>query len=182
MTVPITFTPPLRLRAFACSGRHATRRNKSIDQAKAEVGSKGRALIKTMFPRAHLHCVIRHKRLPRRPLYVWSFNKPREPASRQETDMHILRIALLSSAFLVSPAAFAEGPEGHTPAQIAQAAPEGQTQAQVAQAAPEGQSQAQVAQAAPEGHTQAQVAQAAPEGHSPAQVAQAAPEGHTQAQ
>src|SRR4051794_41545150 len=77
MTVPITFTPPLRLRAFACSGRHATRRNKSIDQAKAEVGSKGRALIKTMFPRAHLHCVIRHKRLPRRPLYVWSFNKPR---------------------------------------------------------------------------------------------------------
>ena len=45
--------------------------------------------------------------------------------------MHILRIALLSSALLVAPSAFAEGPEGHTQAQVAQAAPEGQSQAQV---------------------------------------------------
>jgi len=69
---------------------------------------------------------------------------------------------LLSTAIFVSPAAFAEGPEGHTQAQVAQAAPEGQSQAQVAQAAPEGQTQAQVAEAAPEGHTPAQIAQAAP--------------------
>jgi hypothetical protein len=59
--------------------------------------------------------------------------------------MHILRIALLSTALLVGPSAFADvSPKGHTQAQIAQAAPEGQTPAQIAQAAPEGQTQAQV--------------------------------------
>jgi hypothetical protein len=47
--------------------------------------------------------------------------------------MNILRIALLGSALLVSPSAFADvAPEGHTPAQIAQAAPEGHTPAQIA--------------------------------------------------
>jgi hypothetical protein len=89
--------------------------------------------------------------------YVYPYRISRRSGSKQETKMHILRIALLSSALLVSPSAFAEGPEGHTQAQVAQAAPEGQTQAQVAQAAPEGQTPAQIAQAAPEGQTQAQV-------------------------
>src|SRR5947209_16620111 len=134
-----------------------------------------------MSRRSHPHCVFGHKRNSEHRLYVFSSNKP-DAGSMQETKMHILRIALLSTALLVAPSAFAEGPEGHTQAQVAQAAPEGQTPAQIAQAAPEGQTQAQVAQAAPEGQTQAQVAQAAPEGHTQAQVAQAAPEGQTQAQ
>jgi hypothetical protein len=68
---------------------------------------------------------------------------------KQETKMKILRIALLGSALLVTPSAFADvAPEGRTPAQIAQAAPEGHTPAQIAEAAPEGHSRAQIAQLA----------------------------------
>ena len=47
--------------------------------------------------------------------------------------MKIFKLIVLSAALVASPAAFAEGPEGHTPAQIASyTAPEGQTPPQVA--------------------------------------------------
>jgi hypothetical protein len=62
--------------------------------------------------------------------------------------MTILKIALLASVLVTSPAAAfaAAAPEGHTQPQIASyAAPEGQTPAQVASfTAPEGQTQPQI--------------------------------------
>jgi hypothetical protein len=66
---------------------------------------------------------------------------------KQETKMKILRIALLGSALLVTPSAFADvAPEGHTPAQIAQSTPERHAPAQTAEAALEGHTRAQIAQ------------------------------------
>ena len=63
--------------------------------------------------------------------------------------MTILKIAMLASVLVTSPAAaFATpAPEGHTQPQIASySAPEGQTQPQVASySAPEGQTQPQIA-------------------------------------
>ena len=62
--------------------------------------------------------------------------------------MRHITAAVIASALFVSPIAMAqEGPEGHTPAQIASyAEPEGQTPAQIADyAAPEGSSNPQLA-------------------------------------
>ena len=61
--------------------------------------------------------------------------------------MKIFRLITLAAALFASPAAFAEGPEGHTPAQIASyTAPEGQTPPQVASfGMPEAQVPAQIA-------------------------------------
>jgi hypothetical protein len=61
--------------------------------------------------------------------------------------MKIFKLIAVGAALFASPAAFAEGPEGHTPAQIASyVAPEGQTPAQVASyVMPEGQVPAQIA-------------------------------------
>jgi hypothetical protein len=61
--------------------------------------------------------------------------------------MKIFKLITLGAALFASPAAFAEGPEGHTPPQIASyVAPEGQTPPQVASyVMPEGQVPAQVA-------------------------------------
>src|SRR4051794_12722448 len=76
--------------------------------------------------------------------------------------MTILKIALLASVLVTSPAAAfaAPAPEGFSQPQVASyKAPEGQTQPQVASyGAPEGQAPAQVASyGAPEGQSQAQV-------------------------
>jgi hypothetical protein len=61
--------------------------------------------------------------------------------------MKIFKLIALGAALFASPAAFAEGPEGHTPPQIASyAAPEGQTPPQVASyVIPEEQNPAQIA-------------------------------------
>jgi hypothetical protein len=74
--------------------------------------------------------------------------------------MRLVTIAAIASTLLVSPIATAqEGPEGHSPAQIA-------------------------SYTEPEGHTPAQIASyAEPEGHSPAQIASySAPEGNSNPQ
>jgi hypothetical protein len=76
--------------------------------------------------------------------------------------MRLVTIAAIASTLLVSAAAIAqEGPEGHSPAQIASYPElEGHTQAQIA------------SYAEPEGHAPAQVASyAEPEGHTPPQIA-----------
>jgi|GraSoiStandDraft_16_1057320.scaffolds.fasta_scaffold1732290_2 hypothetical protein len=61
--------------------------------------------------------------------------------------MKIFKLITVGAALLAGPAAFAEGPEAHTPAQIASyVEPEGQTPAQVASyVMPEGQAPAQIA-------------------------------------
>jgi hypothetical protein len=83
-------------------------------------------------------------------------------AASGEKIMRLIAIPLIASALLFIPLAMAqEGPEGHTPAQIASyAEPEGHTPAQVASyAEPEGQTPAQIADyAAPEGNSNAQLA------------------------
>ena len=75
--------------------------------------------------------------------------------------MRHITAAVIASALFVSPIAMAqEGPEGHTPAQIASyAEPEGHTPAQVVSYEPEGQTPAQIADyAAPEGSSNPQLA------------------------
>src|SRR3954452_6385331 len=85
-----------------------------------------------------------------------------QAARDRRLKMTILKIAMLASVLVTSPAAA-----------FAAAAPEGQTQPQIASySAPEGQTQPQLASyTAPEGQTPAQVASyGAPEGQTPAQV------------